>query len=112
MKSKQIGSSKYFTFAEYKEEVKFKGGNNSVRQKRPSYQFGTGAKYEGEWKGAHRDGYGMQVWPDGASYVGYWENNKAKGMGKFTHVDGDIYQGEWLNDKANGFGVYAHVNGA
>ena len=42
------------------------------REKRPPYQFKSGAVYEGEWKGNLRDGFGTQTWPDGAKYEGYF----------------------------------------
>jgi len=75
MKSKQIGSSKYFTFAEYKETVA--GGDvqtfaNEPRQMRDPFSFSTGSVYHGEWKGGFRDGKGTQTWADGASYTGEW----------------------------------------
>ena len=40
------------------------------KEKRPPYQFKSGAVYEGEWKGNLRDGFGTQTWPDGAKYEG------------------------------------------
>lgn len=43
---------------------------DNVREKRPAYQFKSGAVYDGEWKGSMRDGYGVQTWPDGAKYEG------------------------------------------
>lgn len=42
------------------------------KEKRPPYQFKSGAVYEGEWKGNLRDGFGTQTWPDGAKYEGYF----------------------------------------
>jgi hypothetical protein len=95
MKSKQIGSSRYFTFAEFKETVSGSSSNfiREPRQTRPAYTYKTGAVYEGEWKGGFRDGKGVQTWPDGAIYEGEWKDNKAMGKGKFTHVDGDTYEG-------------------
>lgn len=44
-------------------------------------EFSNGLKYEGEWLGNVRHGFGTQIWPDGAKYVGYWEDNKASGKG-------------------------------
>ena len=53
------------------------------REKRPLHIFKvishinlqSGAKYEGEWLGQDRDGYGTQIWPDGAKYQGEWKKN-------------------------------------
>ena len=117
MKSKQIGSSRYFTFEEYKETVNQNSQSvddfmNQPRQIKESYTYKTGSVYTGEWKGGFRDGQGSQTWRNGAQYEGEWKDNKAYGNGKFTHEDGDTYEGQWANDKANGFGVYTHVNGA
>ena len=113
LRSKNIASSKYFTYEESKETVSKKIYNpEQKREKRPPYQFKTGAVYVGEWKGGFRDGQGEQTWPDGAKYLGEWRENRAHGKGRFIHVDGDIYDGFWANDKANGYGVYRHVNGA
>lgn len=86
--------------------------NGQTREKRPPFQYRTGAVYEGEWLGQVRDGYGIQTWPDGAKYEGYWVNNKAVGFGKFKHADGDLYEGEWFDDKANGEGVYISASGS
>jgi MORN repeat len=86
--------------------------NVITRDKKPPFQYRTGAVYEGEWLGQVRDGYGIQTWPDGAKYEGYWVNNKAAGFGKFKHADGDLYEGEWFDDKANGEGVYISASGS
>ena len=34
---------------------------SSEREKREAYQFKSGAIYDGEWKGAARDGFGVQT---------------------------------------------------
>ena len=64
MKSKQIGSSKYFTFMEFQESAQSSYGDlmSSKTEKRPPFKFNTGAVYEGEWRGNHREGYGIQTW--------------------------------------------------
>lgn len=59
LRSKNIGSSKYFTYEESKETVtKRKFDPNQKRERRGAYAFKTGAVYTGEWKGGFRDGYG------------------------------------------------------
>ena len=63
LKSKQIGSSKYFTFKEYQETEVYP---DTARSKKGPYKFKTGAIYEGEWLNGKREGYGVQTWPDGA----------------------------------------------
>merc|ERR1712014_207860 len=62
--------------------------------------LGNGAKYEGEWNGKQRHGYGVQVWVGGARYQGQWKNDKAHGAGKFSHQNGDVFEGQWQDDKA------------
>lgn len=94
LKSKQIGSSKYFTYEESRETITKKAVNlNGPREYRKPYKFRTGAVYTGQWIGGFRDGKGEQTWPDGAKYVGEWKENKAYGKGQFIHVDGDQYDG-------------------
>ena len=59
LRSKQLGSSKYFTQEEARETITKNLYNpNQPREKRPSYTFKTGAVYTGEWKGGFRDGFG------------------------------------------------------
>lgn len=113
MRKKQIGSAKYFTLAELMETstMPHASVNSKQREKRPKYQYQSGAIYDGQWFGLVRDGKGTQTWPDGAYYIGEWKDNKACGQGRFQHVDGDVYAGEWQYDKANGFGIYNHGNG-
>jgi hypothetical protein len=48
LKSKQIGSSKYFTYEESRETVTKKSYNpDGPREQRPPYKFKTGAIYAG-----------------------------------------------------------------
>ncbi len=65
--------------------------NTNQLEKRDSYTFKSGAIYDGEWRGnmrfinikiyfilitwfvlMHREGNGIQKWPDGARYDGTW----------------------------------------
>ena len=102
-------SKSHFSPDEAKEKIT---QDTTERETRPAYEFKTGARYTGEWKGGMRDGYGVQAWSDGARYEGNWLNNQAHGFGTFYHVDGDTYEGEWQQDKANGKGTYTQVSGA
>jgi MORN repeat len=82
LRSKNVGSSKYFTIEESKETLSSKQFDpNARREKRPVYHFRSGATYLGEWKGGFRDGHGEQTWPDGAKYLGEWKENRAHGKG-------------------------------
>jgi len=81
--------------------------NDSVRKFR-QHTFRTGAKYEGQWLGQERDGFGVQQWPDGAAYEGQWQKDCAAGQGLFRHSNGDIYIGLWRGNVAHGLGTYRH----
>jgi hypothetical protein len=69
---------------------------------------GEGRLYKGYYnkKTGHRDGLGIQFWPDGSKYEGMWSEDKAHGRGRMVHANGDFYEGDWRDDKANGFGVF------
>ena len=86
LKSKQIGSQKYFTKIEFQQIDHT--DKSSVKK---TFTFSTGAVYEGQMLKGKRNGYGVQKWPDGALYEGYWKDHKAEGKGKFCHPEGDIY---------------------
>jgi len=52
--------------------------NWDIREKRPAFTFRTGAVYEGEWLKGHRDGFGVQIWPDGGRYEGKYLKESLK----------------------------------
>jgi hypothetical protein len=58
LRSKNIGSSKYFTYEEAKETISAvkQFDPNQRRERRAPYTFKSGAVYSGEWKGGFRDG--------------------------------------------------------
>ena len=57
LRSKNAGSSKYFTYEESRETITKKTYNpDQPRVKKGPYTFKTGAVYTGEWKGGFRDG--------------------------------------------------------
>mmetsp|Transcript_88736 Transcript_88736/g.249926 ORF Transcript_88736/g.249926 Transcript_88736/m.249926 type:complete len:321 (-) Transcript_88736:129-1091(-) len=77
-----------------------------IQEERPAYTFSTGARYEGQWQGSHRHGFGCQIWPDGASYKGQWRKDKAFGHGGFSYKTGSTsYIGQWKHNMAHGLGV-------
>lgn len=90
----------------------FKTMTSNTLEKREEVVLANGAKYNGEWLGQERHGYGVQIWKDGSKYEGEWAQDKANGKGTLHHADGDVYEGEWKNDKAHGSGKYMHANGA
>jgi hypothetical protein len=52
--------SRYFTLDESRETVsKSIYDPNAKREKRGTYQFKTGATFDGEWIGGFRDGFGI-----------------------------------------------------
>jgi hypothetical protein len=99
-----------------------------------------GNKYEGFWRGGHRDGYGVRTWPDGDVFEGDWVAGKRTGKGTYswpngtpTHghalrssnpqgvvaqfplcgviTSGSRYEGEWNNGCHHGYGVYTWLDG-
>ncbi|HSX13277.1 MAG TPA: hypothetical protein VLE96_02525 [Chlamydiales bacterium] len=63
-----------------------------------SHVFADGSRYEGEWEGNERHGFGIQFWPNGAYYSGTWFNDLRHGEGLFVWADGTYYQGIWVNN--------------
>ena len=96
LKAKDTGDEKYFLRTEYMETLsKTKAWDpRAIREQRPEYTYKcSGAKYDGEWAGGFRDGFGKLLFSDGASYEGNWVFGQAEGQGKFVHIDGDYYEG-------------------
>ena len=69
------------------------------REKRPVFEYKSGAKYTGQWRGGFRDGYGMMEWPDGSSFDGNWAYSRPYGLGKFVLYDGEEFEGSWRLSK-------------
>jgi len=66
--------SKYFKKEEAAETLdKINNETNGV------HEYRTGARYEGQWNGGMRHGWGIMIWPDGARYEGEWQFNQAYG---------------------------------
>lgn len=57
------------------------------------------------------NGYGIYVWGSGEKYEGNWKNMLRNGKGKNYYANGDEYTGEWLNDMKNGVGTYISKDG-
>mmetsp|Transcript_83372 Transcript_83372/g.232505 ORF Transcript_83372/g.232505 Transcript_83372/m.232505 type:complete len:300 (+) Transcript_83372:101-1000(+) len=84
-----------------------KGIGYEAQEERPTYTFGTGATYKGQWRGNRRHGYGVQRWADGAMYEGQWRWNNASGHGRFQYKEHHTsYIGQWRRSMAHGEGVY------
>eukprot|EP00401_Gymnodinium_catenatum_P077875 CAMPEP_0117500074 /NCGR_PEP_ID=MMETSP0784-20121206/22585_1 /TAXON_ID=39447 /ORGANISM="" /LENGTH=342 /DNA_ID=CAMNT_0005295265 /DNA_START=92 /DNA_END=1119 /DNA_ORIENTATION=+ len=80
--------------------------DKDLQEERPTYTFSTAAKYEGQWKGRHRYGFGVQKWVDGASYQGQWRGDQAYGHGRFVNSKGETtYVGQWKHNMAQGMGI-------
>lgn len=45
---------------------------NDRRERRPPFEYASGAVYEGEWINDVRDGFGVLTWSDGTKYAGAW----------------------------------------
>ena len=70
-----------------------------------------GGVYNGEWKGALKDGFGVYKYPSGAKYEGEWLDGTKEGRGVYTFAKGGIYEGEWRNGKMEGVGVRTFSSG-
>lgn len=67
--------------------------------------------YNGEWKGALKDGFGVYTYPSGAKYEGEWLDGTKEGRGVYTFAKGGIYEGEWRGGKMEGIGVRTYSSG-
>lgn len=70
-----------------------------------------GGIYNGEWKGALKDGFGVYKYPSGAKYEGEWLEGTKEGRGIYTFAKGGIYEGEWRNGRMEGVGVRTYSSG-
>ena len=72
-----------------------------------TFQFPSGATYNGQYSGTKKHGQGHWVHPDGDSYEGSFEDNKLVGWGVYiTGRSGKKYVGQWADGKMDGWGVY------
>ena len=44
-------------------------------------KWGSGERYDGEWKEGEEDGLGVFTWLDGSSYDGFWQHGRKHGIG-------------------------------
>ena len=75
------------------------------------FKHTDGGLYNGEWKGALKDGFGVYTYPSGAKYEGEWLDGTKEGRGVYTFAKGGIYEGEWRNGKMDGVGVRTYSSG-
>jgi hypothetical protein len=75
------------------------------------FKHTDGGIYNGEWKGALKDGFGVYTYPSGASYEGEWLDGTKEGRGIYRFAKGGIYEGEWRNGKMEGVGVRTYSSG-
>ena len=67
--------------------------------------------YQGNWHAHQRHGHGSFTHPDGSSYIGSWETNQRTGRGIFTWKDGSKYDGEYQGNRRHGRGTMDYSNG-
>jgi hypothetical protein len=53
-------------------------------------------RYEGEYRGGKKNGWGVITWASGLRYEGEWHDNKPNGPGAVIS-DGERYEGDWRN---------------
>lgn len=75
------------------------------------FKHTDGGVYNGEWKGALKDGFGVYKYPSGAKYEGEWLDGTKEGRGVYTFAKGGIYEGEWRSGKMEGVGVRTYSSG-
>jgi predicted permease len=75
------------------------------------FKHTDGGLYNGEWKGALKDGFGVYTYPSGAKYEGEWLDGTKEGRGVYTFAKGGIYEGEWRSGKMEGIGVRTYSSG-
>mmetsp|Transcript_84211 Transcript_84211/g.234902 ORF Transcript_84211/g.234902 Transcript_84211/m.234902 type:complete len:303 (-) Transcript_84211:174-1082(-) len=94
---------------EFDELVTTDAVDADIQEERPTYTFGTGARYDGQWKGRRRHGFGVQKWTDGSSYEGQWRGDQAYGHGRFVLGTGQVaYIGQWKHNMSQGAGIAYH----
>ncbi|XP_019316683.2 MORN repeat-containing protein 1 isoform X6 [Panthera pardus] len=69
-------------------------------------------RYEGEWKGGKKHGYGRLVDRDGQAYWGWFHDNQRHGQGHMVFRNGDEYEGDWVRDQRQGHGVLCCADGS
>ncbi|PKA82414.1 hypothetical protein ATE92_0543 [Ulvibacter sp. MAR_2010_11] len=62
------------------------------------------AYYDGFWRNAKRNGYGLYKWEGVGKYIGNWENGSMSGYGAYLADNDDNIIGEYSNGKLNGMG--------
>lgn len=76
-----------------------------------NFQHTDGGVYNGEWKGALKDGFGVYTYPSGAVYAGEWLDGTKEGRGVYSFAKGGVYEGEWRNGRMEGVGVRTYSTG-
>eukprot|EP00054_Salpingoeca_dolichothecata_P008780 m.49803 g.49803 ORF g.49803 m.49803 type:complete len:171 (-) comp17952_c0_seq4:300-812(-) len=96
--------------------------------------YSDGSRYEGQWQGKEKhgfgvmtfadnsvylgkfqrglaDGYGLQTFVGGGRYIGTFSKGLYHGYGLFSRADGASFEGQFANGKINGFGTLTYPNG-
>ena len=71
------------------------------------HEYEDGSRYDGEFKGQARHGYGTMIFKDKGVYRGFWKDNKMHGKGIFVGSDGFRYEGQWSDNTMIGIGSKA-----
>ena len=76
-----------------------------------SMQFGSGAKYSGDFKNGLMDGQGILYFTNGDKYLGDFVNQYREGEGKMMFANGDEFKGKFKKNKMAGEGALKYANG-
>ena len=81
-------------------------GRNVLLSKCVTLQF---CRYQGEWQGNKRTGFGVYSWADGTKYEGEWDKDTMQGCGRAVFPSGDPKEGQFVENKYVGAGLACPV---
>jgi MORN repeat len=69
-----------------------------------------GAEYVGGFEAGRKHGFGVKTWPNGDRYEGEWAGDHREGYGSYQWGrgawQGERYDGEYVADRRHGYGIY------
>uniref|UniRef100_A0A7S4Q8X9 MORN repeat-containing protein 5 n=1 Tax=Alexandrium monilatum TaxID=311494 RepID=A0A7S4Q8X9_9DINO len=89
-------------------EGQFRG---KCRQGWGKFSWATGGSYEGQFESNNMHGDGTYTWSDGSTYTGLWQSNNLGPDGVMKWTDGRVYEGHFVNGKKHGEGRLSWPDG-
>jgi len=92
-------------------QSKFRNGDRMLKQVM-QITYPNGNKYHGHMDAREmKHGQGVMTYTNGEKFDGEWEGDKKCGFGKYLYEDGSIFEGLWVNDqRKDGEGVMKYIN--